>query len=150
MVKKAKLKQFRTIEDGSTDWDPIRKNLAKIEESINNHADEIKALSQRQTSTISGMFQTKGKHTLIDSRKHARCRITNAYALIHDNIAEEVIVSLVDLAELKFSDSEKKGSGKLFEIPKYKKLHFVDSLEVEMTGSRRVSVYATIESTEEE
>lgn len=150
MAKKAELKPFRTIEDGATDWGPIRKNLDEIEKDINNHADEIKTLSQRQTITISGMFQTRGRHTLINARKHVRCCITNAYALIHDNTEEDITVSLVDMAELKFSDSEKKGSGKLFEIPGYKKLHFVESLEVELSGSRRVSIYVTIESIEEE
>ncbi len=150
MVKKVEMKQFSAIDDGSIDWAPLRKNLADIEKKINEFADEIKALSQRQTFTISGMFQTRGKHTLVNSGAHVRCKITNAYAVIHDNIETEVIVSLLDLAEVKFSDSEKKGSGKIFDIPGYKSLHFVDSVEVELSDSRRVSVYVTFESVEVE
>lgn len=150
MVKKIESKIFNAIDDGSIDWGPLRKNFSDFEKKINEFADEIKALSQRQTFTVSGMFQTGGKHTLVNPRAHVRCKITNAYALIHDNIDLEIMVSLVGLAEVKFSDSEKKGSGKIFEVPGHKTLHFLDSVEVELSGSRRVSVYVSFQSIEEE
>lgn len=150
MVQKAALGKFRTIDDGATDWAPIRKNFDEIQEKINEHADEITALSQHSTVTISMMFQGRGRHVLLQGGKHLRCRLVNAYALIHDNINAEIGISLVNFAQdIKFSESEKKGSGKIFDLDPNAILHFIDPLEVELTGDRRVSVYVTLESTEE-
>lgn len=150
MAEKATIKNFKTIDDGATDWGPIRTNFEEIEEKINEHADELKALSQHSTVTISRMFQGRGRYVILQGGKHLRCRPVNAYALIHDNIDSEARISLVDFSrDIKFSDSEKKGSGKLFELYQNKVLHFIDSLEVDLSGDRRVSVYVTLESTEE-
>lgn len=126
MAEKVSVKPFKAIEDGATDWGPIRKNFEDIQEKINEHADELKG------------------------GKHLRCRPVNAFAVIHDNIDTEVRVSLVDLAgDIKFSDSEKKGSGKIFDLYPNRILHFIESLEVELSEDRRVSVYVTLESVEE-
>ncbi len=150
MAEKVSVKPFRAIEDGATDWSPLRKNIEDIQEKINEHADELKALSRHSTFTISMMFQGRGRHALLKGGKHLRCRPVNAYALIHVNIDTEVRVSLVGLAgDIKFSDSEKKGSGKVFDLYPNSSLHFLDSLEVELSQDRRVSVYVTFESVEE-
>jgi hypothetical protein len=150
MAKKVEVKPFRAIEDGATDWAPIRKNFEDIQEKINEHADELKALAQHATFTISMMFQGRGRHFLLTGGKHLRCRPVNAYAVIHDNIDTEVRVSLAGLAgDIKFSDSEKKGSGKIFDLYPNKILHFIESLEVELSEDRRISVYVTLESVEE-
>lgn len=150
MAEKVSVKPFRAIEDGATDWGPIRKNFEDIQEKINEHADELKALAQHETLTISMMFQGRGRHVLLQGGKHLRCRPVNAYAVVHDNIDAEIRISLAGFAEdIKFSESEKKGSGKIFELYPNRILHFIESLEVELSEDRRVSVYVTLESVEE-
>lgn len=151
MVEEAEIKSFNAIEDGATDWKNIRNNFTEIEEVLNEHAGELKALARHSTFTISMMFQSAGKHTLMNAGKHLRCKPINAYAVIHDNIDAEVRVSLVNLAQdVKFSDTEKKGSGKVFSFYPNKRVHFAESVQVELSGDRRVSVHVTFESTEEE
>lgn len=150
MAEKIEVQSFRAIEDGSTDWNPIKENFQDIQEKINEHADELKALSTHSTFTISRMFQSRGRHVLLSGGKHLRCRPVNAYAIVHDNIESEISISLVDHAEdIKFSPSEKKGSGKLFDLYSNRILHFIDTLEVELSADRRISVYATFESVED-
>ncbi len=150
MVESVSIKSFNSIEDGATDWKNIRSNFEDIGETLNEHARELKALAQHQTFTISGMFERKGRHVLINGGKHPRCRPVNAYALVHDNTEEEVRISLAGLAQdIMFAASEKKGSGKNFELFN-RTLHFLDIVEVELSTDRRVSVYLTCESIEEE
>ncbi len=151
MVETAEIKTFNAIEDGATDWKNIRNNFTEIGEVLNEHADELKALARHSTFTISMMFQSAGKHTLMNPGKHLRCKPLNAYAVVHDNIDSEVRVSLVNLAQdVKFNGSEKKGSAKVFALSPNKLVHFAESVQVELSADRRVSVYVTFESTEEE
>lgn len=151
MAEVAEIKSFSAIEDGATDWKKIRDNFTEIEKVLNEHAGELKALARHSTFTISMMFQTAGKHTLMNGGRHPRCKPLNAYAVVHDNIDAEVRVGLVNLAQdVKFSDTEKKGSGKVFDLYPNKAVHFVESVQVELSRDRRVSVHVTFESTEEE
>ncbi len=151
MVEKTTMRTFGAIEDGSTDWGSIRKNFTDLEDVIKDHYKEIKAIAQRQTFTISGMFQTKGKHFLMKAGRHLRCMPVNAYAVVHDNVEAEIHVTLVDLSQpCKFSDSEKKGSAKILELFPVRAVHFAQDVEVELSENRRVSVYATFESIEVE
>lgn len=150
MAEVAEIKTFSAIEDGATDWKKIRDNFTEIEKVLNEHARELKALARHSTFTISMMFQGAGKHTLMNGGKHPRCKPLNAYAVVHDNIDAEVRVRLVNLAQdVKFSETEKKGSGKIFDLYP-KAVHFVESVQVELSTDRRVSVHVTFESTEEE
>lgn len=151
MVESIKIKRFSAVEDGATDWKTIRDSFDDIEDVLNEHAKELKALAKHSTFQISGMFQTKGRHVLARAGKHPRCKILNAFAVVHDNIEDEVHVSIIDFTgDIKFNGSEKKGSGKIFDLHPGKVAHFIDSIEVELTGNRRISVYATCESIEEE
>ncbi len=151
MAESIIIKRFSAMEDGATDWKTIRKSFSDIEEVLNEHAGELKALAKHSTFQISGMFQTKGRHFLANSGKHPRFKIVNAFAMVHDNIEEEVHVSIVNFTqEIKFNGSEKKGSGKIFDLHPGKVAHFTDAIEVELTGNRRISVYATCQSIEEE
>ncbi|MCX9011777.1 MAG: hypothetical protein OIN66_11725, partial [Candidatus Methanoperedens sp.] len=98
MVQKTTMRNFGAINDGATDWDSIRKNFTDLEKTVNDHYNEIKAIAQRQTFQVSGMFQTRGKHTLMHAGKHLRCKPINAFAIVHDNVAAEVQVNLVNLS----------------------------------------------------
>ncbi|HWQ95922.1 MAG TPA: hypothetical protein VN368_00980 [Candidatus Methylomirabilis sp.] len=150
MAEKAAVKTFGAVQDGSADWDTIRKNFNELEAKINEHANELKALAQHETSTVSMLFETQGIHTMLAGGKHKRCKVTNAYAQVHDNIDAEVVVSLLGM-EVKFSSTEKKGSAKSFDSSgEYllRDLNFIDHLEVELSYARRISVNVTLESTE--
>lgn len=150
MAESVSIKSFNFIEDGSTDWKNIQKNFTEIGETLNEHALELKALARHQTFTISGMVENRGRHVLAKGGKHLRCRVTHAYATVHDNVDEEVQVTLANLSRpVKFNGSEKKGSGKIFELGPNAISHFVDDIAVELSANRRVSVYVTLESIEE-
>ena len=150
MVETIVIKPFKYQETGTVDWSRIIKSFEDIQAVLNEHANELKALAKHQTSTVSMMFQTRGNHVLVNPGKHIRCKVTHAFAIVHDNIDEEVNVTLTGLSRpVKFNGSEKKGSGKIFDLVPNAISHFVDDIAVELTANRRVSVYATFESTEE-
>lgn len=150
MAEEITIKSFRAIDDGSTDYTNIRANFTNIGETLNEHARELKALARHQTFTVSKMYQTRGTHVLVNPGKHVRCKITHAYAAVHDNIEEEVQVTLTGLSHpVKFNDSEKKGSGKIFDLVPNAVAHFNDVIAVQLSANRRVSVHVTFESTEE-
>ncbi|NJD76947.1 MAG: hypothetical protein FIB08_07620 [Candidatus Methanoperedens sp.] len=150
MAEEAEIKSFSAIEDGATDWKTIRKNFTEIEEVLNEHARELKALARHSTFTVSMMFQKAGSHILLNGGIHPRCKPVNAFAVVHDNIDAEVRIRLVNLAQdVKFNGSEKKGSAKVFDLSPNKRVHFAESVKVELSEDRRVSVSVTFESTEE-
>ncbi len=150
MAEEITIKSFNAIEDGATDYSNIRANFTSIGEVLNEHAKELKALARHQTFTVSKMFQTRGMHVLVNPGKHVRCKISHAYAVVHDNIDEEVHATLTGLSqEVKFNGSEKKGSAKIFYLLPNGIAHFNDEITVELSASRRVSVNVTFESIEE-
>ncbi len=150
MVESVSIKSFNSIEDGATDWKNIRSNFNDIGETLNEHARELTALARHQTFTVSGMVETKGRHVLANGGKHIRCKLNHAYAIVHDNVDSEVQATLTGLSHpVKFNSSEKKGSGKIFDLVPNPISHFVDDIAVELTANRRVSVYVTFESIEE-
>jgi|GEM_PF-5801063 hypothetical protein len=94
--------------------------------------------------TISRICETRGSTLLIGP--HPGLRLTAAYAVVHDNIAEEVLVEIPGVAgPVKFSATEKKGSAKEFRILPPGLLPPA-GLEVTLTRDRRVSIYVTIEN----
>lgn len=149
MAEEIALKDFNAVEDGSTDWGNIRENFTDLEEVINEHVDELRAIVKRQTFTVSKLFASKGKHVFLTGGKHLRCRPVNAYAVVHDNVDREVRITLDLGQEIKFSATEKKGSAKDITLHPHKAVHFTESVFVEFSEDRRVSVYVTFESIEE-
>lgn len=151
MVEKSTFRQPKFVDDGSVDWRPVKSAFTEIQDVLNEHARELKALAQHGTFTISMMFQTQGKHVLLRGGKHLRLKPVNAFAVVHDNVPQEIQVTIVGFSHpAKFSDTEKKGSAKMLDILSNKVLHFKDSVEVELSTSRRITVYATFASIEEE
>lgn len=151
MAEKSEFKQPEFIDNGSTDWKPVKNAFAEIQDILNEHAGELKALAKHSTFTISMMFQTSGRHVLLQGGKHLRCRPVNAFAVVHDNISQDIRVTLIDISgTAKFNDTEKKGSAKMLDLLANKVVHFKDTVEVELSISRRVTIYATFESIEEE
>lgn len=151
MVDKTTMRSFNAVDDGTIDWSKIRDNFTDLTDVIEDHYREIKALAQRQTFTISRLYQTRGRHTLLAPGKHLRCKPVSAYAVVHDNIEAEVSVSLVNYSHAaKFSNSEKKGSAKELELLQSRAVHFAEKVEVELSENRRVAVHVTFESIEVE
>jgi len=144
-------KDFKFIETGTVDWSTLRLKFADLEQALNEHALEIKALARRQTQTVSRIFETRGTFPLLEPGRHLRSEVTGAYAIVHDNVEEEILVGLPGLATgpVKFSASEKKGSAKEFTLPMGRTLLFTEGVKVSLSANRRVSVYLTLESREE-
>ncbi len=150
MVKSITIEKPRFIDTGAVDWAPVTKAFVDIENVLNEHRDETRALARRVSFSVNGMFETEGKHTLLGAGKHVRCKLVSAHAVLHDNIHRDARAKLTGLTgDVKFSDTEGKGSGKIFTVLPNANRHFSEPIEVEITGSRRISVYATFESTEE-
>ncbi len=150
MAEKSTFIQPRFIDNGSVDWQPVSDAFTEIQKNLNEHRDEIRALARRMPFSVTGMFETEGKHTLLGAGKHVRCKLVSAHAVLHDNIHGDVRVNFPGLTgDIKFSDTEGKGSGKIFPVLPNANRHFSEPIEIELSAGRRVSVYATFESTEE-
>jgi hypothetical protein len=96
-------------------------------------------------ATVSRIYEVQGTFPLIGPIP-GELRITSAYAVVHDNVPEEVLVGIPGVAmPVKFSAGEKKGSAKAFRILPPNLLPPA-GLEATLTRNRRVSIYVTIEN----
>lgn len=154
------------IDNGTVDWGQVKKAYGEIvaifkahrdeinvltaqANEINTQGNEINILARRLTFSVSGMFEIEGRHTLISGGAHVRCKLISAHAVMHDNKKNDIRLKLTGLTEeIKFSETELKGCGKIFTVLPNANKHFIDPIEIEITASRRVSVYATFESAE--
>jgi hypothetical protein len=137
------------IETGAVDWQELEDAIDENNITLQDHTNDIRALACHQEFTVSRLFETAGDHVLLDGGYHVRARVVNAYAVVHDNIEEEVHVYLLGVAApIHFSSTERKGSAKEFSLAPHA-LHFATTLRVHLSASRRVSVYVTLRSNEE-
>lgn len=148
MVKEASLKFVSAIETGVMDLQAMRGNFDELEDVAKDHANELRALAFKQTQTISYCVDESGLTTILNGGKHTRVKIVNAFVQMGDSVNSEEIVKLVGISDaIKFSDSEKSGKVRVFNILK-EHLMFYEDIIVETTNDRRVIVNVTIESEE--
>ena len=150
MVTKTDYALFTPPDDGSVDWRPIIAAFEQIHDKINENADELKAAVRHNTQTISIAIEGPGVSPLLRAGKHFRGKIVNAFAVMGDSILSGTTVEIQGITNvLKFSDSEKAGKVRIFQIIR-SQLHFIDELRISQTGDRRMIISVTIESSEEE
>ena len=151
MAKKVEMVEFPSIETGTVDWKIIKKNFQDLFDTLNEKIRDVDALAVRQTVTISRAYEIEGRHVFLEAGKHPRFRVVDAYAIVHDNIDQEIRIDLPDLAApVKFSATERKETAKIFTLFPNAALPFWSPLLVVLSATRRVSVYITFESTEVE
>ena len=149
MVNKSIFTQPTFYDDGSVDWNPVRKAFTEIQDILNEHADEIKASVKHNTQTISYAIEGEGIKTILKSGKHYRGKIVNAYVIMGDNVPQKTIVELEGISEqISFNSTEGMGKVRIFKLKK-SQIHFIDEVRVVQTGDRRMVINITIESTEE-
>jgi len=148
MTKEVDLKFVQAIDTGEWDILALRGNLDDLEEAVNEHATELRALAFKQTQTISFAIEEAGLTTILHTNKHLRCKIVNAFIQLGDNIKIDDIVTIQDISDsIRFAETEKAGKVRIFNILK-SHLMFNDELIINTTSNRRVIVNVTIESTE--
>jgi len=139
------------IETGAVNWQELIAEIEAEDTTVQDHTNDIAALARHQEFTVSRIFETAGDHVLLDGGYHIRARVVNAYAVVHDNVEQEVQVEIIPgvAAPIHFSSTERKGSAKEFSLVHHA-LHFSTTVKVRLSASRRVSVYVTLRSTEGE
>ena len=148
MAKKTNLKFIEAIDTGKVDWGVIRANFNNLGQIVDEHADELRGLASKQTQTISFGVDTVGLTTILNSNKHIRIKITNAFVQLGDSVPSEESIKLVGITDsLKFSSTEKAGKVKVFNVLKTN-LMFTEPIIVETNNDRRIIVNVTYESTE--
>jgi len=149
MVEKTNYILIEPKDDGSISWKPIMNAFEQIQDKINFNADEAKAIAQHQTFTISYAVEAVGTTTILNSSKHPRAKIINAFVQVGDNLPLENIVEIEGITNtIKISDTHTAGNMRLFKILK-PQLHFIDNVKVKTTSDRRIIVNLTLESIEE-
>ena len=149
MAEKSTFTHPTFIDDGSVDWAPVRKAFIEIQNILNEHANELKAVVRHSTQSISYAIEGNGLYTVLGTGKHYRGKITNAYVVMGDNIPSTTSVELIGISNtISFKASEGAGKVRIFNILK-SHLHFIDEIVVSQTGDRRMIITITIESTEE-
>jgi len=78
-----------------------------------------------------------------------RCTCVSAFAQLADSAPEEVEVKFEN-DKFNFTDTEKAGKARSFRLDDLVRYNFVDVIEIEQTGERKVIYTFTFESTEEE
>lgn len=136
-------------------WNPKSFNMQDIIDNFTNIFDdmaanskEITVLAQRQTWTITKMFETPGKHIIMASDKHPRCKVIDAFATLGDNV--DLINHSKFLGDtLQFTATENAGKDRAFRLPFATNFHFKDPVEIEQDSIRRIKYTMTFESIEE-
>lgn len=148
MAQEVDLKFVQAIDTGEWDIKAMRRNFDDLDEAINEHATELRALAYKQTQTISYGIEEAGQTTILRTNKHLRSKIVNAFVQIGDNVSLENIVSIKGVTNsIKLSDSEKAGKIRIFDILK-SNMMFNDELIVQTTSNRRIIINVTYESME--
>ena len=148
MAMKSDIRFVQAIDTGVMDLQAMRDNFDNIEEVVDEHATEIETLASRQTQTISFGIDEDGLTTILQSDKHHRIEIVNAFVQMGDNRTDECIVELVGITDaVKFSSTEKSGKVRLFNIIK-KNLLFHEEIIVKTNSDRRIIVNVTCVSSE--
>lgn len=148
MAENTDIKYIEAIDTGEVDWNILRGNFDNLADVVDEHADELKGLAQKQTQTISYAIDEAGLTTILNSNRHLRIKITNAFLQMGDSISKEDIVEIVGISnKIKVSNTEKAGKVRIFEVLK-KQLLFTENIQVRTSSDRRVIVNVTFESTE--
>ena len=148
MADTVDLKYVQAIDTGEWDILAMRNNFDEVEEAINEHATEIQALAFKQTQTISYGIESAGITTILNSNKHLRCKITNAFVQMGDNVKQDNTITIKGISDsIRFSETEKAGKVRIFNILK-SHMMFNDEIIIETTSNRRVTINVTIESIE--
>lgn len=133
----------------SFDMQNIIDNFTNIYDDMAANAEEITALAQRQTWTIVKMFETPGKHTIIDRGKHPRCKVVNAFCTLGDNVEQAVSGKYLE-DTCAFTATENAGKTRSIRFLALNKIHYKDIVEIEQRGDRRLVYTFTFESLEEQ
>lgn len=148
MVKNATIKHVEAIDTGEMDLVALRGNFSHLGEVINEHADEMRALSSKQTQSVGYAIDQSGLTTILEGGKHLRIKIVNAFVQMGDNITNENIVELMGISDsIRFSPTEKAGKVRIFDIHK-KNLMFNEGIIVKTSSNRRVIINVLFKSTE--
>jgi len=136
-------------------WNPKSFNMQDIIDNFTNifndmaaNAAEITALAQRQTWTIIKMFDGEGKHVIMKSDKHLRCKLTDAFCTLGDNV-EQAVSAKYQGDTCSFTATENSGKVRAIRFNERNVIHFKDAVEVEQIGDRRLVYTFTFESIEE-
>lgn len=148
MTKQLQLKKIEGVDTGIFDIVGMRKNFNDIEEVANDHKAEITALSRRVPGTISFAVEAVGVTKILSGSAHLDLNIINAYVQIGDSLAKEINIGIIGITNnLRFSDTEKAGKVKIFDIENPDIL-FVQDIFVETDSDRKCIVNITFESKE--
>ncbi|MCK4826982.1 hypothetical protein KA005_65215 [bacterium] len=148
MVKDATIKYVEAIDTGEMDLAALRENFSHLGDVINEHADEMRALSSKQTQSVNYAVDQSGLKTILEGGKHLRIEIVNAFVQMGDNITNENIVELMGISDpIRFSPTEKAGKVRIFDIHK-KNLMFSEGIIVKTSSNRRVIISVLFKSTE--
>lgn len=148
MTKELKVKKIEGVDTGNFDINGMRKNFADIEEVVNDHVVEIEALAKRISGTISFAVEAEGVCKILSGSVHPDMRITNAYVQLGDSVSKEINIQILGITDMiRFSDTEKAGKVKIFDIENPEVL-FIQEILVETDSDRKVIVNFTFESME--
>jgi len=123
-------------------------NFKNVFDDMEANSKEITALAQRQTWTIVKMFETPGKHIIMASDKHPRCKLVNAYCTLGDNV-ETAVACKYNGDTCAFTSTENSGKVRAIRFNTLNAIHYKDAVEVEQIGDRRLVYNFTFESMEE-
>lgn len=148
MAKELKVNRIDGVDTGNFDIVGMRQNFTDIEEVVNDHKEEINAMSRRVPGSISFAVEAVGITKILSGSAHLDLKITNAYVQIGDSLSKEININIKGITNsLRFSDTEKAGKVKIFDIENPEVL-FVQDILVETDSDRKCLVNFTFESME--
>lgn len=150
MANKISKYALHHVDDGRIDWTPIENNFTDIENTINEHADEIKTLAQRQTIVYKYPILEKGTYTMVRGGKHLRIKIIKGWVTVSDNSGREQTIQLPGISE-PLSISSTYGAGVIVPLIiglNNDKVMFHKDITINASGNRYVTVELLCESYE--
>jgi len=119
--------------------------IPKLDEVIR----DVQALAARQTFNLAYLVSCKGEHTIVNSRRHSRMRILQAWVTVADNSDRSQSIELMGLCKAQpIAESYKAGVAIPLTLIRNPELHFIDEVTIKATGSRLVTINILCESTE--
>jgi len=110
---------------------------------------EINAIASRQTFNISYLISNSGEFIIVNSYRHLRIKIIQAWVEVKDNSYRSQAIEIIDITEPKtISESYKAGVAVPLKIIK-QELNFYKSIRVIAKSNRLVTVNLLCESAEE-
>lgn len=109
---------------------------------------DVQALAARQTFNIVYLITCKGEHIIVNSRRHPRMKIVQAWITVSDNSTRPQVIEIIGLCKAQFITESYKAGVAIPLIIIQPEIHFIDAVVIKAASSRLITVNLLCESTE--